>query len=79
MTLLQPFIVKVLQRFGIALLALVAAVLIREYILSSLGGRIVWVTFYPMVVVASVTGGWFCGVLTAAGSCLTASMPGRCL
>jgi two-component system sensor histidine kinase/response regulator len=63
---------KALQRVAIALLALFVAILIRKYLLSSLEGRIVWVTFYPMVVVASVIGGWFSGVLTSAGACLIA-------
>ena len=59
-----------LQSVGFALLALVAAMLMRKYLLFSLEGRIAWVTYYPAVVVASVLGGWFSGLLTASGSCL---------
>ena len=48
------------------------AVLARKYLLGELGTRIVWVTFYPAVVVASFYGGWLAGLLSAGASCLVA-------
>lgn len=61
-----------LQAVGIILLGLGVAVLARRYLLSALETRIVWVTFYPVVVVVSLLSGWMNGVLTAIGSCLVA-------
>ena len=69
---LPKAILKALKCIGISLLAIAAGMLIRKYVLGALEGRIVWVTFYPMVVVAAVFGGWFSGVLTALGSCAVA-------
>ena len=66
------FILKSLQCVGIALMAIIAGALMRKFVFNALEGRIVWVTFYPAVVVASILGGWFCGMLTAAGSCFIA-------
>lgn len=63
---------KILRLIGISLLSLAAGVLIRKYMLNALEDRIVWVTFYPVVVIAAVVGGWLCGVLTALGSCIVA-------
>jgi len=61
-----------LRILGIALLSLTAGILIRKYMLNALEDRIVWVTFYPVVVIAAVFGGWLCGVFTALGSCIFA-------
>lgn len=58
--------------FGILLLAIVMAVLVRKFFLSALETRIVWVTFYPAVVIASFYGGWITGLVTAGTSCLIA-------
>ncbi len=55
---------------GIVLPAMLIALLARKYLLAELGSRIVWVTFYPAVVVSSLLGGWQTGVLSAAVSCL---------
>lgn len=64
---------KAIKHIGLAFLAVLVGVLVRRYMLSGLEGRIVWVTFYPAVVVASVLGGWIPGILTALGSCLVAT------
>ncbi len=61
-----------LHNLGIAVLSLSAAVLARKFILESLETRIIWVTFYPAVVVSALYGGWGMGLLTAGGSCLVA-------
>jgi signal transduction histidine kinase/CheY-like chemotaxis protein len=66
-------LVRILFRdFGVVLLVIVVAVLARKTLLGALETRIVWVTFYPAVVVASLYGGWLTGVLTAGASCLVA-------
>jgi signal transduction histidine kinase/CheY-like chemotaxis protein len=59
-----------LRTLGIALLAVVGGVLARRFLLGALEERIIWVTFFPAVVVAAVFGGWRAGALTACGSCL---------
>ncbi len=63
---------SVWRSLGIALLALLVASLVRYSILAALGTRIVWVTFYPAVMLAALTGGWAAGTLVALGSCLIA-------
>jgi signal transduction histidine kinase/ActR/RegA family two-component response regulator len=62
-----------LRDLGIVLLAMAVAVLARKFLLGALGTRIVWVTFYPAVVIASLRGGWLTGLLTAIASCLIAT------
>ena len=62
----------VARNLGVVLLAMAVAVLARKYLLGALGTRIVWVTFYPAVVMASLYGGWVAGLLSAATSCLIA-------
>jgi PAS domain S-box-containing protein len=47
-----------------------AAVLIRKYLFGALGLRIVWVTFYPMVMIVSLFCGWLTGTCSAVMSCL---------
>jgi signal transduction histidine kinase/CheY-like chemotaxis protein len=51
---------------------LLIAVLLRKYIFSDLGHRIVWVTFYPAVMVVAILRGWFAGVAATLGSCAIA-------
>lgn len=57
----QSLLRKILRNFGIVLLTTLVAVLVRKLFLGALGTRIVWVTFYPAVVIASLYGGWFTG------------------
>ncbi len=66
------FMARLLRNIGTTLLCVAVAMLVRKYLLDALEHRIIWVTFYPAVVVASVIGGWFSGVLAAALSCLVA-------
>jgi PAS domain S-box-containing protein len=51
---------------GIGILAVVIAFLIRESFHAPLGTRLVYVTFYPWVAIATVTGGLAAGVLATA-------------
>ena len=67
---LQSFLRAMVRNLGIVLLAMVVAVLARKFLLDELGTRIVWVTFYPAVVIAALYGGWLTGVLSAVASCL---------
>jgi signal transduction histidine kinase/ActR/RegA family two-component response regulator len=73
----SPFSLKltltaVLKNLGILLLALGLAVLIRKFLLGALENRIVWVTFYPAVMVAALYGGLLTGLLAAVVSALIA-------
>ena len=52
--------------FGIAILAVTIAFLIRQSFHSPLGTRLVYVTFYPWVAIATVAGGLAAGVLATA-------------
>lgn len=58
---------------GLLLLALLFAVLFRKILLGDLGNKIVWVTFYPAVIVVALYGGWITGILCAAASVLLAA------
>jgi signal transduction histidine kinase/DNA-binding response OmpR family regulator len=62
----------VLLEIGILLLAMAVALLARQLLLGSLGTRIVWVTFYPAVVIVSFYRGWIPGFASAVASCLIA-------
>jgi signal transduction histidine kinase/CheY-like chemotaxis protein len=62
----------VLRGLGIVVLAMAGAVLVRKLLLGTLGTRIVWVTFYPAVIIASLYGGWVTGLASAAASALIA-------
>ena len=60
------------SKLTIALIAVVVAALVRMLLLADLGTRIVWVTFYPLVMFAALLGGWAAGLLTAVFSCAVA-------
>jgi signal transduction histidine kinase/ActR/RegA family two-component response regulator len=61
-----------LTDLGMLLLCLALAVLARKVFLSSLDTKIVWVTFYPAVMVVALFGGWVPGVACALASCAIA-------
>jgi signal transduction histidine kinase len=61
-----------LRNLGILLLSILIAVLVRKYILAELETRIVWVSFYPAVMIAALYTGWASGMLTSIVSCLIA-------
>jgi signal transduction histidine kinase/DNA-binding NarL/FixJ family response regulator len=69
----QSLLRTVLRNLGILLLAILVAVLARKFLLGALGTRIVWVTFYPAVVIASFYGGWLTGFLSAVAASLIAT------
>ncbi|MFH1811402.1 MAG: DUF4118 domain-containing protein, partial [Pseudomonadota bacterium] len=59
-----------LRTLAIVGVAMLVAMLARKFLLGGLGTRIVWVTFYPAVVLAALYGGWIAGLLSAAASVL---------
>ncbi len=59
-------------RYLAAILIVIVGGMIRILFLSSLGQRIVWVTFYPAVMIAALYGGFSAGVLATVLSCLVA-------
>ena len=63
---------RALRSLGIVVLAVLVAVLARKFLLGAIGTRIVWVTFYPAVVITSLYGGWLAGLAAAFASCLVA-------
>ncbi len=68
----KPAVRAALRTIGIVLLALLLAGLTRKLFLGALGTRIVWVTFYPAVMITALMGGWLAGLLSAGASCLVA-------
>jgi len=53
------------QKIGIAIIAVLVASLIRKFFLGSLDDKVVWITYYPAVMIAAIIGGFFSGILTA--------------
>jgi signal transduction histidine kinase/CheY-like chemotaxis protein len=61
-----------LINFLIAIISILLAVLIRKYLLSSLGDGLIWLTFYPAVMAAAFFGGFFIGLFSIGLSCVIA-------
>ena len=66
-TILQNKInVKAIARsVVIAVIAVLTASLIRKFFLGALDDKVVWITFYPAVMVAAILGGFSSGMLTS--------------
>ena len=60
------------NRFVVAVAVIVLAAALRIWPLPILGGRLVWLTFYPAVTIAAAYGGFSAGLLAAVLSCVTA-------
>jgi signal transduction histidine kinase len=60
----------ILKRILIAIISVFIASLIRKLLLGSLENKMAWLTFYPVVTVAALFGGFFTGILAAFLSCL---------
>jgi signal transduction histidine kinase/DNA-binding response OmpR family regulator len=60
------------RRFLVAMGLAVIAASLRIWPLESLGSRLVWLTFYPAVMLAAIYGGFAAGILTAGLACFTA-------
>ncbi|MGD0281034.1 MAG: ATP-binding protein [Dissulfurispiraceae bacterium] len=61
---------RLLRDISIILLAMSVAVVFRKFLLGALEASIPWVTFFPVVMIASLYGGWLTGLLSAGASCL---------
>jgi len=68
----KPILVVVLRSTGILVMAILSAVAIRKFLLGSLETRIVWVTFYPAVMITALYGGLATGLAATAVSALIA-------
>ena len=53
------------QKIIIAIIAVLVESLIRKFLLGGLDDKVVWITFYPAVMIAAIIGGFFSGGLTA--------------
>jgi signal transduction histidine kinase/DNA-binding NarL/FixJ family response regulator len=62
----------VLKRYAVPLLFVAAAMLVRRVFLAGLETRIVWVTFYPAVMLAALHSGFLAGILASGASCFVA-------
>ena len=62
---------KQLQPLLVAVAVVCAAYVLRVTLLDSLGTRIVWLTFYPAVMIAAVLRGFWAGALAIVMTCIT--------
>jgi len=56
-------------RYGFAILLVAFAAALRVWPLQDLGSGLVWLTFYPVVMIAAIYGGLYAGLLATALSC----------
>ena len=68
----QLLLRTILRNLTILLLGVAVAVLVRKFFLGALETRIVWVTFYPAVMIVAIYCGWLTGLLSAGAFCLVA-------
>lgn len=59
-------------RYAVAFALVAFAAALRIWPLQSLGSTLVWLTFYPTVMVVAIYGGFFAGLLATVLACLTA-------
>jgi K+-sensing histidine kinase KdpD len=67
------------RRYLVAVALVAAAVVLRVWPLQALGSRLVWLTFYPITMVAAIYGGLSAGLLATGLACLTAAFLGPLL
>ena len=60
-------------RYALAFALVALAAVLRIWPLQPLGSTLVWLTFYPAVMVVAIYGGLFAGLLATALACLTAA------
>jgi diguanylate cyclase (GGDEF)-like protein len=63
---------NVWARLALAPAMVALAAVLRIWPLQTLGSSLVWLTFYPAVMVVAILGGFFSGLLATALACLTA-------
>lgn len=62
-------VADIVKRLLIAVASVSVASVLRLFFLSSLENKVVWITFYPAVMIAALLGGFFTGVLSASLAC----------
>ena len=62
---MKPDFRKIARRIIIAIVAVFIAAFIRKFFLGTLEEKVVWITFYPAVMIAALLGGFFSGFLAA--------------
>ncbi|QFY43864.1 DUF4118 domain-containing protein [Candidatus Methylospira mobilis] len=72
MNLQQRFFRFAWSRYAIAIVLEALAAALRVWPLQALGSTLVWLTFYPAVMVVAIYGGLSAGLLATALACLTA-------
>lgn len=61
-----------IKRFGVTVALILLAASLRNWPLQSLGSTLVWLTFYPAVMIVSIYGGLWSGILATVFACLIA-------
>lgn len=59
-------------RYVVAVAIVALAAVLRIWPLQALGSTLVWLTFYPAVMVVAIYGGLYAGLLATVLACLTA-------
>lgn len=59
-------------RYAVAIVVIAFAVTLRIWPLQALGWTLVWLTFYPVVMIVAIYGGFSAGLLATMLACLTA-------
>jgi signal transduction histidine kinase len=67
------------QRYIVSVLLITAAASLRIWPLQTLGSRLVWLTFYPAVMVTAIYGGLSAGLLATGLACCIAALLGPML
>jgi signal transduction histidine kinase len=67
------------RRYLVAVALIAAAATLRVWPLKALGSRLVWLTFYPVVMIAAIYGGLAAGLLATGLACVTAFFLGPML
>lgn len=62
----------IVKEMIVVITAAIIAIMIRKIFLSSLDNKVVWITFYPAIMIVAIISGWRAGVAISLGSCLFA-------
>lgn len=63
-------LITVFRVILISLLTVLMAAAMRKLLLSSLENKVVWITFYPAVMIAAISAGFFGGLLSSVLTCI---------
>ena len=70
---IQPRHPPLWARYGTAIALVALAAALRVWPLQALGSGVPWLTFYPVVMIAAIYGGFYAGLLATVSSCLVVS------